>query len=380
MIKISEEQEMILESDDDYININAFAGTGKTTTLLHYTLKNKNKKFLYLCYNRKIKEYAEKIFPSNVTTSTIHSLAYKHVGFRYKNNLVSFLTPEMILSTLNIKVNNPVLFFKIISGTLDKFCNSADDDFNETHLPLDIICMAYPKTKLEFVKKKTIEYAHQLFSLMINSYKNPNIKITHDVYLKIFHLFLDKFDLQFDNILLDEAQDANNLVIDIIKRFESRKIFVGDKHQCIYGFRGAANALDNKFKNYYLTKSFRFGKQIANVANMLLGLNGETNDIVGTGNTQVLRKDFIQKNKIIISRNNYSVLDKLFSRSIYKYNYYVEGGVESYGFIEIEELFKIFKKEKSNYYLFKYFENFNEIEEHAENNEDKQLSLKCNIV
>ncbi|MCV5959122.1 DNA helicase, partial [Escherichia coli] len=64
-------------------------------------------------------------------------------------------------------------------------------------------------------------------------------------------------------------------------------ILVGDRHQQIYRFRGANNALDSKelmnADQLYLTHSFRFGPNVSLVANALLELKGETRPGVGRG-------------------------------------------------------------------------------------------------
>jgi DNA helicase-2/ATP-dependent DNA helicase PcrA len=53
---------------------------------------------------------------------------------------------------------------------------------------------------------------------------------------------------QFDVVLLDEAQDVNGLQVEMITRLvkpDGRLIAVGDRHQAIYGFRGAlADCMD----------------------------------------------------------------------------------------------------------------------------------------
>ena len=53
--KLSEEQETAVNCRSDFININAFAGTGKTTTLLNYALMYPKQSFLYICYNKTLK-------------------------------------------------------------------------------------------------------------------------------------------------------------------------------------------------------------------------------------------------------------------------------------------------------------------------------------
>lgn len=85
----------------------------------------------------------------------------------------------------------------------------------------------------------------------------------------------------------DEAQDANPVTSSIVLQQNCKVITVGDRHQQIYRFRGANNALDSKelmnADQLYLTHSFRFGPNVSLVANALLELKGETRPVVGRG-------------------------------------------------------------------------------------------------
>jgi predicted oxidoreductase (fatty acid repression mutant protein) len=73
--------------------------------------------------------------------------------------------------------------------------------------------------------------------------------------------------------MLDEAQDTNEVTLGIFNAISSKiKIYVGDKHQQIYSFRGSKNALEKIVcdKQLFLSQSFRFNETIANYANILL--------------------------------------------------------------------------------------------------------------
>mgnify|MGYP000512812946 CR=1 FL=1 len=60
------QKEIITKSEkNSFIKINAFAGTGKTTTLKCLTETYKNKKFLYLVFNKSMSDDAKKKFPNN---------------------------------------------------------------------------------------------------------------------------------------------------------------------------------------------------------------------------------------------------------------------------------------------------------------------------
>jgi superfamily I DNA/RNA helicase len=98
---------------------------------------------------------------------------------------------------------------------------------------------------------------------------DSDLPITHDVYLKIWALSNPKINT--DYIFFDEYQDSNPVIAQIIKNQSCQKIFVGDQFQQIYAWRGAVNALqDEKLAKLYITRSFRFGDAIANLANSII--------------------------------------------------------------------------------------------------------------
>src|ERR1700726_4810415 len=58
------------------IVVNAYAGSGKSTTLRLLAEANRRQKFLYLCFNKTVAEAARQTFPDNVRVSTMHGVAY----------------------------------------------------------------------------------------------------------------------------------------------------------------------------------------------------------------------------------------------------------------------------------------------------------------
>jgi len=95
----------------------------------------------------------------------------------------------------------------------------------------------------------------------------------HEHYLKAYELSKPHLDVDF--ILFDEAQDASPVLLSIVlQQTHAQLVFVGDSAQQIYGFTGAVNALDRVrdtgAQTTFLTQSFRFGPDVATVANGLL--------------------------------------------------------------------------------------------------------------
>ncbi|KAF3161909.1 hypothetical protein TWF788_002347 [Orbilia oligospora] len=179
---------------------------------------------------------------------------------------------------------NPESLARVITSGIDRFCNSRDPKPTIAHLSLGqcrtrLCNPELATTWLKFLWKTIV------------SGKSP--LMTHDCYLKMFSLTtnLDADQATFgkyDIVMFDEAQDANPCMENIIQRQRDAAgiIIIGDPYQMIYGFRGAKNECfdDERLpptRTFHLTKSFRFGKEIADVANLILGSVGETKLVRG---------------------------------------------------------------------------------------------------
>jgi hypothetical protein len=93
-MNLTDEQHAICQAARDLdvgssLKIQAFAGTGKTTTLAAIAESLGQRKFLYLVFNRAAADEAEHKMPSNVTVRTAHALAFRSVGYVYKSRLAS---------------------------------------------------------------------------------------------------------------------------------------------------------------------------------------------------------------------------------------------------------------------------------------------------
>ena len=82
------------------IKIVAYAGTGKTSTLVKLTEANPNIKFLLVVYNKSVRIQAESQFPkANVTCKTVHQMAWAKAGFMFQKKMTSNLKAKDILDS-----------------------------------------------------------------------------------------------------------------------------------------------------------------------------------------------------------------------------------------------------------------------------------------
>jgi F-box protein, helicase, 18 len=267
-MKPTREQEAILNSDGRIIRINARAGTGKTTTLVMLAEMNQDKRALYLVFNRKAREAAQKKFPSNVDVHTIHSLAFRREGYRWKENLGSF-NPVDLLPAFDGNKNAHQLA-GISHQFLTYFLNSPYSRLEDAtgffaqHLTSEMTAL------LESHQEVIIQACRDIATAW-NRREKP---CPHDFYLKLFHKS-GQFDRElnrFDTILVDEAQDLSPIMLNALDQCRKRIVLVGDSHQQIYSFRYAMDAMKKLTcdQDFDLTLSFRFGSAIAELASAFI--------------------------------------------------------------------------------------------------------------
>ncbi|MGV0949169.1 MAG: UvrD-helicase domain-containing protein [Azonexus sp.] len=277
-MKPTQEQQLIIEANEGVIKVTAFAGTGKTSTLIERAKANV-KRTLYLAFNKSVQVEAEARFPKHVTSKTQHGLAYAAVMTRPFNGVRYTLGRLSIFKTSK--------FFRIdyymaslVHKTVENFCQSADPAITTAHAEPDKIGRYTYDISEVLVKNAT-----QVWAMVVEG-RNIDFPMTHSGYLKLFQLSKPK--LGYPVIMLDEAQDTNPVVHDIVlsqANYGSQIILVGDPYQQIYAWRGAVDALGKvEAKTYYITQSFRFGTEVAGMANHILNaFFNETRPLVGLG-------------------------------------------------------------------------------------------------
>ncbi|NXN15037.1 FBH1 helicase, partial [Indicator maculatus] len=280
-IKLTHEQQRILNhkiEPDQIVKIMAFAGTGKTSTLVKYAEKFADLNFLYVTFNKAAADRGKSIFPRNVTCKTFHSLAYGSVGKQYKEKgklnfskmsvySISFLIQHREGQSLFIRA-------KTVSKTLENFFASPDEEICEEHTPVWFKNTHGNMNRVSPQEKKIIvEEAKEIWQNMkdLNGDVEKKYKLPCDGYLKLWQLSKPQLS-GYDAIFVDEAQDCTPAIMDVVRAQTCGIILVGDPHQLIYAFRGATNTFHTlpHTHGYFLTQSFRFGPEIAYVGATIL--------------------------------------------------------------------------------------------------------------
>lgn len=390
-MEFTPEQYDIINSTGN-IKINAVAGSGKTTTVIEYAkTRPKEKKILYLAFNRSVKLEAIKKFADkgldNVKVETAHSLAFRHIVSQnnYKVKAQGYKTNE-IAELLNLQGNGEKHMEYIVANHINKFityfCNSDKQKVQDLNY-LDTISDSKAKT---FVTS-FYDYILNQSRLLLSKMDKGEIEITHDFYLKKFQLSNPK--LPYDYILFDEGQDASPAMLDVFSKQKATKVIVGDAHQQIYGWRHAINSLEKAdFKTYHLSTSFRFSQDIANLAMGVLDFKKIIDkyipiSITGKGNSKE------EKTKAVLARTNLGLLLKAIEYVTEKKklkHIYFEGNISSYTYADDgTSLYDVLNLYNGKHHLIKdkmikTMKNIAELEDYIEKTEELQLGMMVEIV
>ena len=309
--ELTHEQKNIIHcepKENQNIIVQAFAGTGKTTTLYEYAKKWTSKQILYITYNKSLAEESKQKFKhlDHVRVSTIHALAYEYFS---KSNDIG-----------NINVNDVCILLKQRPE-----------------------CKALPQTELLKKSKQILNQFNRYISSDESSsddtyvnliwdamFEHKTMKVSHDAYLKYYQLKKIKLDL--DVILLDEVQDCTDCILSIILSQNCARVFVGDKYQKIYSFKNVDEPFDyilqhsnGNTQHFTLSVSFRMGFDLMYFTNMFLkikynemnGFSDCTSKNTNIVNTHVCKNmstiyKILPKGTVILCRYNVSRLNCMF--------------------------------------------------------------------
>ena len=299
--------------------ITAGAGTGKTTTLqkcVHRLIELKHTRIKYLTFNKAAAADAQARFRrENYGTKVVCNCSTFHSGViecwrESRSRLGKMIDEKKLKELIKEKLGGDVrrflrpylqnqdnsegqkkmafaqvLFFiekqfeqKILWDDGEIAIENADDF--ATYYPARLWHDKEKKRGLPLPKNFYIESGQKVWGLLTQS-DERNASWTFDSIIK--DVQLAKLELLYDVILVDEFQDLTRCMIALLlhqaEKFKKQVFFVGDANQLIYRFRGARDSnMDMFFEDSrefnlsrcQLTRSFRFGSQIAHAANTIL--------------------------------------------------------------------------------------------------------------
>ena len=280
-MKPTKEQERIflfIKKRPENILIKAYAGAGKTTTIIEaIRLIPKDKSIMFLAFNKHIQQELKTKLPDHVRCYTTYGLGMSAIKRKYGDSI----------QFDEFKID------KLIQKKAKRW--KLDEEFNSEE---DISIYLNSIKKLVNLCRLTLTLKQEYIPYIADRYE-VNIKKPKDIkrVLKILDAasqdrkFFDYTDMIFlpaidnsiwffpqDYVFIDEVQDLNRCQIKIVekllkrdkisKKVKGRLISVGDKFQGVYGFNAADERSFQWFEKFKNTKvlplsvSFRCSKNV----------------------------------------------------------------------------------------------------------------------
>lgn len=324
MFRPTDEQQNAIElfKTGETLRIDAYAGSGKTTTL-ELIAHSTRRSGYYLAFGKSNQLEAEKKFPSNVDCRTTSSLAYRVISRmgKYSNpKMTQIANANLIADVLGLPQSTRFSstpwftlsnrsYASILRDACKEFLFSTAQEPAVKHFPrykngMLVLCS---DTEFSNFADQALPKLKELWSNM----QDPQGKIPlgHEGYLKLWALARPRIEADF--VLLDEAQDSNPVMLEVLQNQSCQVVYVGDPYQQIYEWRGAINAMKriHTKKSTALTQSFRFGATIALAATKVIAELGAHDAIRGHGE---IRSDLCSVNPdAILCRTNFGVITHL---------------------------------------------------------------------
>ncbi len=264
--KPTPEQEKIflfIKKRPENILIKAFAGTGKTTTVVEAVkLLPKDKNIMFLAFNKHIQEELKTKLPEYVRCYTTYGLGMSAIKRKYGDSI----------QFDEFKVD------KIIQKKMKSWDLDEELDEEEIGLYLNNIKKLVNLCRLTLtIKPEYVPYVADRYDINLNKPKDIKrvLKVLDECttdrktfdYTDMIYLPAVDNSIWFfpqDYVFVDEVQDLNRCQIKIIekvlkrnrttKKLEGRLISVGDFFQGIYGFNAADEKSFQWFENFPNTK------------------------------------------------------------------------------------------------------------------------------
>jgi len=251
--------------------VRARAGTGKTTTILEASGHAPESKILFAAFGKAIAEELKGRIKKG-QAQTLHSLGFACVRYNWRRikldnkrgiSLAERVTDKHPVSAIVAKLASYAkgTLARDVPAVMDlafRFDCLPDDDSEEAGWTVEKVAQAtLDAMNLACEYDGTIDYDDMCFLPVAMGWR----------------------PLQFDLVIVDEAQDMNPVQLELAKKSCSsrgRIVVVGDDRQAIYAFRGADSEAIDRLKRELnaeelgLNVTFRCGKAIVDVAQRLV--------------------------------------------------------------------------------------------------------------
>jgi DNA helicase-2/ATP-dependent DNA helicase PcrA len=289
------QQQAAVITDKTYVRIIAGAGSGKTRVLTHrlvYLIQEKQlrpEQLLAITFTNKVAkemlDRATQLLPTlahRLKIMTYHSFAARflrkeihHLGYPSHFTILDDEDQEKLVKSIaeeqGFRRSDDIvqLALRFISEQKSQGIAPSDIQIDFERYPQEKLCLTF----------------YQIYEVKLRQMANLDFD---DLLIKTIEILKrevsvrDKWQQQYEHILIDEFQDTNDLqyeLLTLLLRSKTHLYVVGDPDQTIYSWRGANPRiileLDQQFplETIILNQNYRSTKPILDLANKLIAMN-----------------------------------------------------------------------------------------------------------
>lgn len=376
---LTREQGGVVVSQGKNLAVVARAGSGKTKVAMAYTAARPKARGLYLAFGKPTQlEASSRLRTLGVNTEarTSHSLAWDGFGAKLKAACKLPPTGSLRTGTTAQLLGTNWAIAKAVNETLKNYMCSADKVMSDKHLPDERDCPIVRAAAGAVMDNASAFWAR------LTDLNDQEAQAVPDVYIKQW-ANSDPM-LNYDFILFDECQDANPLISHLVdQQNHCSRLYIGDPHQAIYGFRGAVDAMSGLKvdETHNLTASFRFAHNIGVLASTFLKhWKQEPLPLRGLGaGGRVVPGD----QQAYLARTVAGLIGKGFELHMKGQKLHWVKGFEDYRIAPIQEAYRLYKGESSGSFqdpVLKLMKSWGELEDYVEVTGDAEAGSVFKLI
>lgn len=274
---LTEQQKDVVTATEEFIRVNALAGTGKTYTAVQRVLYQKaignEVGHVFTFTKSAAKTISKRLVEagvSDVPVRTLHSYAMEIVNnYREERGLAKITIP---------KDSHSQLIKDLYRSEYERA--GSDREVEQVRQMSTLLVNGAAYTFRTSESKEELERLVKLY----RKAKRTRGQYDWDDLIGFALLTAQKTGQTIaGEIIIDEAQDLTTLQMLFVKSLEPKRLtLILDPNQNIFGFAGVEHAATTEkgFKDYTLSKSFRTAQEILDLANQLIP-HTLTSDITG---------------------------------------------------------------------------------------------------
>jgi hypothetical protein len=343
--------------------VQAGPGAGKTATIVAAGNAMPGRKGYYFAFNREIVDSVRKSLPSGMKAYTFNGYAqgrcqnsHAHrVNQKYRMSLADMADylklPEIELDDHRITRTQAA---SMVKRALVTFSKSGDWTPSGWHVSR---VNALSPDEMKHVRNELSPYVKEAWADIES--KSGKLDFNPGFYIKMWALKSYLSKISADYIVVDESQDVMASVIPVLLKQQKPLHLYGDEYQAINGWNGAEPLSPHfpDFTRLLLSRSFRWGNDVADIVNMWLRAMDADFEMEGTGTTTVGSLD---NPDAILCRTNAGTIDEAIRELANNKSVCLIGDVDEFKRIATAAL-QLQANVPSDHYMFSGFTSWHEV-------------------